>query len=193
MPTYRCHLEMGTLSYKRSSVLMHRACTIQSLARGHVSCENKIININRIKNPIEISYFVWNDIPLFLDLIARVFLITKFYSLIQFLFQLIITLDLFKSIFCFQLKLSIISSIFSLPPGNPYENTASFLDHYSYYQLILFSTWFIKHLLELQKSRNSNLLLDWHFPETVCTNTHYSYIKYQNQIPLVLNWIGIST
>lgn len=37
MTTHRCHLEMGTLPYKRSCVLMHRAHTIQPLARRHVS------------------------------------------------------------------------------------------------------------------------------------------------------------
>jgi len=49
MTTHRCHLEMGTLPYKRSCVLMHRAHTIQPLARRHVSCENKTTITNKIQ------------------------------------------------------------------------------------------------------------------------------------------------
>lgn len=49
--THGCHLEVGTLSYEGPGVLVHRAGTIQSLARGHVPCENRIVNIDEVKKP----------------------------------------------------------------------------------------------------------------------------------------------
>lgn len=49
MTTHRCHLEVGALSHEGAAVLVHRARSVESLARGHVPYENRIININEVK------------------------------------------------------------------------------------------------------------------------------------------------